>query len=150
MAIPEQRPDDLPWHEDVDKREQVGRSAEDEFGFFWRCHCGGEFVRHDERPGLPDYSCPECGQIVEVKSAPDAERYGAITLSQIPFDHYAPDVLIAWRPEPGRWLGAYRRELVALGPAKKPTHGDRATWFYRVSISPFVPLDGMGFGKRQT
>ena len=148
MDIPKQGSTDLPWHEDLKKRLQVGRSAEDEFGFFWRCHCGGEFTRHDKTPGIPDYSCGECGQIIEIKSAPDAERYGAITISQIPFDHYAPSVLIAWRPEPGRWLGAYRRDLETMGPARKPTHGNRATWFYRVSIAPFAILEEMGFNKR--
>lgn len=148
MAIPKSGPDDLPWHENVDKREQVGRSAEDEFGFFWRCHCGGEFIRHDKKPGVPDYSCDECDQIVEIKSAPDAEKYGAITISQIPFNRYSPGVLIAWRPEPGRWMGAYRRDLEAMGPARKPTHGKRATWFYRVSIAPFEELEKLGFHKR--
>ena len=120
----------------------VGASAENEFDETWRCYCGGKFEELHWSLHRGDRKCDRCGQIVEIKGAPEAEEHNAITLSQIPFDGYSDDVIFAWRPMPGDWRGVLKSDAVVLTGPHSPANpkGKRPTSFYRVSIKEFVRL----------
>ena len=141
MVIPEQGPDDLPWHEDVKKRANVGGNAEDEFPQQFRCYCGGMFGHYAPHPGAPDFWCLSCKQMVDTKNAPEARRYGTLTISQVPFDNYTDKTVIAWREKKNLWWGIYKKDAVVHSGPHEPTHSSAPTRFYRIHINNFVPLD---------
>ena len=117
----------------------VGEDAEDEFDTLWWCPCGGNFV--PQHHPLPDRKCEDCGLEVDVKGAPEAKDYGTITISQRPFDSWDDGVVIAWRPSPHEWYGTRKHECEAEGPYPPAHEGKRPTWFYKIDISPFRPLE---------
>ncbi len=128
---------------DDEIKEKVGRVAEDEFVRLWWCHCGGCFQRQPHP--LPDYKCESCSQEVDVKSAPEAEDYGAITISKVPFEKYPPSMIIAWQPSLGDWRGLRRGDAIVIEKPRPPDTMERKrpTWYYRIAISNFVPLDNL-------
>jgi len=125
------------WHDDYGKRKSVGDSAEIEFRKAWLCHCGGRFRKYAPSPGLPDFVCEGCGQMVDVKSG--SPKYPSI--SQVPFDGYGSNVVLARRFSAGDWRGARKRDLDhhKRGPIP-PSHKDRGTFFYRFPPELFKPL----------
>jgi len=126
---------------DDDSKERIGQEAEDEFARLWECSCGHGFI-HQRHP-LPDYKCPSCGQEVDVKASPEAEDYGAITISKIPFEKYPPSMIIAWRPAAGDWRGLVRMDAIVIEEPRPPDtmNRKRPTWYYRIAISNFVRLN---------
>ena len=150
------RESDDEWHKNASHRRVVGSHAEAEFDYTWLCHCGGEFAKNDvEIIWYPDRICKKCGQLVDVKSPPQAAKYGKMLISQEPFDNYGDDLILVWRKNidangsviPIRWLGIYRSDAKASGPHKS-THEENATPFYKVDVRNFVPLEELGFVAR--
>jgi len=129
-----------PWHSDFGRRWRVGMEAEREFDRFWRCHCGGEFVRNDvANPYNPDRRCAKCGQLVDVKTSRSAPSAGFLCISQVPFDNYPNDLIIALRTEGGVWRGVRRADALYDGPFP-PAHENKGTWYYKIDMSNFVYL----------
>lgn len=126
-------------HKSAEERKRHGDLAEREFLQDWLCRCGGSFERADSRAGLPDFRCRDCGLRVDVKvqfSSPSP------SISQIPFDGYPDNLVVARQTGPGHWTGAEKRTLMRCKSGLFPaTHSERATWFYRFPASAFKPLD---------
>jgi hypothetical protein len=63
------------------------------------------------------------------------------SVSQIPFDGYADDVIIARKFGAGVWRGARKRDVnrYKSGPIP-PSHNERGTFFYRFLPKLFRPL----------
>ncbi len=139
----------MPWHDGIDAREREGLGAEEEFINGFRCHCGGRF--QELHTFKVDATCDNCGQLVNVKTSPDTEKWGNITISSRPLDGYPDDLLIVVRraldkDEAGRWVGCFACDVQKDGPHKS-THKERATPFYKISLSTFVPLEALGLGN---
>src|SRR3990167_8521161 len=99
----------MKWHDDANIRKRGGDAAENLFTAEVACLCGGQFNFIGElRPGFPDFTCNFCGQLVDVKSSPQAERTGNISVSAIPWDNYPPDVLIVIKIK-GVWIGQFKQ-----------------------------------------
>src|SRR5688572_19499078 len=97
------------WHEDANTRKRVGDALENLFAKEVRCHCGGEFQFIGHRyKGCPDYTCDYCGQLVDVKGSPQAERTGNLAVSAIPWSKYPDELLLATKVK-GQWVGEYKR-----------------------------------------
>lgn len=134
----------MAWHDDAQKRHELGIPAEEEWVDTFRCHCGGRFLLINTM-GY-DATCENCGQLVDIKTSPDTEKWGNITISQIPFDNYPDDLLLTVKRANGLWVCAYRQGLMAEGPYP-PTHSERATWFYKVSLEQFVAPENLGYQR---
>ena len=130
------------WHDKYQDRLSVGERAQVEFESLWRCACGGCFERVDSRR-LPDYHCRKCQKRVEVKASSLLADY-TISISQIPLDTMAADVIIAWRYDTGDWIGCLRRNIIIAGGPYPPRHAERGTWWYKVSLAGFRPLTTFG------
>lgn len=135
------------WHEDPEIREELGDSAEDEFIETFKCHCGKGQFQFIGTEVLPDFTCDYCGQLVDVKTSPKTEKWGNVTISQIPFDNYPDDLIIAVRRSNGVWCMAYKQGLIVDGP-HPPTHSSRPTWFYKVALDQFVSPEELGIGRQ--
>lgn len=117
-------------------KQEIGQSAEDEFDKIWMCaFCDCKFV--PQPPPEPDRVCPKCGIEIDVKGAPEAQDYGTITISQIPFEKWHSGVIIAWRPRPGSWYGTRKYFCNAEGPFPPAQDGKRPTPFYKIPLKAF-------------
>ena len=114
------------WHDDANTRKSIGDEVESLFESTVTCACGGRFrfVGH-LRPGFPDFTCETCGQLVDVKASPQAERTGNISVSAIPWQNY-PDEMILVTRIGGEWIGEYKHLIqVENHAAFQPTHARR-------------------------
>lgn len=111
------------WHESAERREQLGKELERRFTKTVRCACGGDFKYiGDMKPGIPDFTCEDCGQLVDVKYSPQAESTGNLSVSAIPWQHYPEDLLLVTRIR-GKWLGEFKRYIEPEpGVPRQPTH----------------------------
>ena len=141
----------MAWHSDQSKRQAVGINAEVVFQRDFICKCGGSFDAYykEKKPGSPDFKCLKCGQLVEVKTSKKGRKYNAITISQVPFDNYDENVIIAWLDEFGTWEGVYRKNAVTVGGVREPAHKEKGTRYYVVRTSNFFPLDSVLRNKEQ-
>ena len=128
----------MPWHDNAKSRLSIGDTAENEFEATWSCHCGEEFV-HQHGP-VPDFRCPKCGQLVDVKSRIHED---AIAISQIPFDKTYPPGLIVAVQEDGLWIGCERKDMEVKSGPHAPAHSERGTWYYWIWLRTFQALDFM-------
>lgn len=128
---------------DDESKEKIGLDAEDEFDHNWLCVCGTKMI--PQSPPLPDRICPICGVQVDIKGAPEAAKYGAICISQIPFEKYPENLYIAWRVGEREWRGIMKREAIILEPPRSPDtlNRKRPTSYYRISIYNFWPLQNI-------
>src|SRR3990167_7514514 len=113
----------MKWHNNADERKRGGDEVEKIFQNKVNCSCGGAFkFIGDSYPGCPDYTCENCGQLIDVKSSPQAERTGNIAVSIIPYSNYPDDLLLVTLIK-GQWLGEYKMYISQknLRPFK-PTH----------------------------
>lgn len=129
----------MKWHEDINKRIAIGDEAEDEFPEVYACHCGKGTFQFIGTATLPDFTCDHCGQLVDVKNSPRALETKRLPISQIPFNHYANDLIIALRLAPGIWSGCYRSDAIFEGPYP-PRHKERGTHWYMISLENWQPL----------
>jgi hypothetical protein len=134
------------WHENAVTRKHGGDQVEHLFTKEVRCHCGGEFqFIGNLRPGFPDFTCDRCGQLVDVKSSPQAEQTGNLAVSAIPWSHYPCDMLLATKIH-GEWIGEYKLHISVKNPMPySATHRSRATKFHLISWKPFRRLSEMGY-----
>jgi hypothetical protein len=144
MAVSEPGSADLPWHEDENERKRIGQRAERAFPEEWGCSCGGKFEKI-QAPFAPDFKCNKCGQVVDAKGNQDAEKYGWLPVSKIPFEKYSDNTIIAWSPKNKPFIGIRKRDAI-LHPngAYPPSHKSKGTWFYLVKIDNFEPLENFG------
>ena len=134
------------WHDDPIIRQQIGDQAEKQFPLQVRCHCGGTFqFVGDRRAGFPDFTCENCGQLVDVKNSPQAERTGNIAVSVQPWEGYHEHMLLVTKVR-GQWIGQYKMFIyfASRGPLE-PTHTVRATRFHLIPWKQFMPLKELGY-----
>jgi hypothetical protein len=111
------------WHADPAIRRAIGDTVEDQFRQTVRCHCGGSFAfTGDAYRGAPDYTCENCGLLVDVKASPQSERTGNISVSVRPWDGYPEDLLLVTLVGE-RWLAEYKRNIVTTGPFPSTHNG---------------------------
>lgn len=141
----------MTWHSDADTRKRIGDEAETAFAKTVICSCGGRFSRiGDLKPGFPDFTCDNCGQLVDVKASPQSERTGNIAVSAIPWSRYPTDLLLVTRIR-GQWLAQYKRSIAVLNRVPfEPTHngGHRQygnTRFHLIAWKDFKPIQAFGF-----
>jgi len=134
------------WHENAVTRKRGGDQAENLFAKEVRCHCGGHFEFIGSlRPGFPDFTCDYCGQLVDVKSSPQAEQTGNLAVSAIPWSHYSYNTLLVTKIN-GEWIGEYKLYISVKNHSPyQPTHKSRATKFHLISWKPFRPLTEIGY-----
>lgn len=143
-----------PWHANVESRKTVGDAYEVEFADSIRCHCGGAFqFIGDGFAGCPDFTCDNCGQLVEVKGSPQAERTGNIAVSAIPWSHYPNDMLLVTKIK-GRWIGEYKGRIGSVSEVYMPTHHSTDKKFHntRFRLIPwktFRTLSSLGYQPRR-
>lgn len=110
------------WHDSSITRKKLGDAAEQEFARVHVCSCGGHFsFIGDVRAGFPDFTCDHCGRLVDVKSSPQSEKTGNISVSAIPWQRYPEDMLLVTCIG-DRWIGEYKRNIHISTPAREPTH----------------------------
>lgn len=138
------------WHDSAEKRKAIGDSAEREFEKEVRCVCGGRFAFiGDSYPGCPDFTCEQCGALVDVKSSPQSKQTGNLAVSSIPWRNYPGDLLLVTNVS-GKWIGEYKRNIILVGREQSPTHSPDgsqlgATRFYLISWKTFRTLSDLGF-----
>lgn len=141
------------WHDNAAVREAVGKTAESDFASSIVCHCGGRFkFIGDSYPGCPDFTCDICGQLVDVKISPQAERTGNLAVSVIPWRHYPDDLLLVTIIN-GRWLGEYKQHIQIVSGDRAPTHAStgtrlKNTRFNLISWKTFRTLADLGYRRR--
>lgn len=135
----------MTWHNDPNRRKAMGDSGEDSFAAQCICPCGGHFdFIGDRRIGFPDFTCDNCGQLVDVKTSEQAERTGNLAVSSIPWDHYPEDMLLATCIN-GKWIAEYKRNIRPKNSRPfDPTHNSQGshlknTSFYLISWKCFRP-----------
>lgn len=143
------------WHSDQQKRISVGDAAETEWADSWRCLCGGRF--RDLHTYGADFTCEYCGLLIDIKTSPATEKFGNITISEIPFDNMPEDEVIVARragdsDEAGRWIACLVRDIAKIGPFesthRRQTAGPyKPTRFYKVSLRTFIPAEAFGFNR---
>jgi len=141
----------MKWHDDANTRARIGNEVEDKFSDAVICSCGGRFnFIGDSYPGCPDFTCENCGQLVDVKSSPQAERTGNLSVSVVPWSNY-PDELLIVMQIAGRWIGEYKRYIQLLDSApQKATHHSQHpkfgnTSFHLIAWKNFRSLESLGF-----
>ena len=138
------------WHDDAKAREKVGKDAEREFENEVKCSCGGKFdFIGDRYAGCPDYTCEICGQLVDVKSSPQAEQTGNLAVSVIPWGKYPDELLLVTRIR-GTWIGEYKQNISIVSSNNSPTHNStntpyKNTSFHLISWKKFKKLQSLGF-----
>ncbi len=136
----------MQWHDNADTRKKYGDELEDLFVQSTRCSCGGQFeFIGDKKAGWPDFTCDNCGQLVDVKSSPQAEQTGNIAVSATPWKNYPEDLLLVTRIK-GDWIGEYKKFIRTLNDQPfSPTHNSRPTRFFLISWKQFRKLEALGF-----
>lgn len=138
------------WHDNCDTRKAYGDLAENVFADTCRCSCGGRFdFIGDKQKGFPDYTCDNCGKLVDVKYSPQAEDTGNIAVSSIPWDHYPDDLLLVTFIK-GKFIGAYKKDIQTINRTpRNPTHFTKGvfgnTQFYLIPWAKFSDLEELGF-----
>jgi hypothetical protein len=141
----------MKWHDDANTRKEIGAGYERQFENEIRCHCGGSFsFIGSQQAGFPDFTCDNCGQLVDVKSSPQAERTGNIAVSAIPWSHYPDDMLLVAYVK-GRWIGEYKQNITVKNKNPfAPTHRSnnsnlKNTDFHLVSWRQFRDIRDMKY-----
>ena len=138
------------WHEDARNRKKIGEDSEAVFSMTITCKCGGRFKYIGKYMGGPDFKCESCGQLVDVKSSPQAEQTGNISVSSVPFSHYTNSTLIAVMIK-STWLGEYKENIHPRNSTPNaPTHSSsdsslKDTSWYLVSWRSFKTLESLGY-----
>lgn len=142
----------MAWHDSADARKAIGDNLQDLFRDCVTCACGGHFdFIGGFHPGFPDFTCENCGQLVEVKSSPQAERTGNLAISAIPWTHYPDDVLIVTCIK-GKWIGEFKKNITPINRnPNPPTHQSqhktfKNTEWFLISWKNFRDLQALGFG----
>lgn len=141
------------WHANADTRKAIGDEVEKAFAQTIACHCGGHFqFIGDAYPGCPDYTCDNCGQLVDVKSSPQAEQTGNLSVSVVPWGKYPDDLLLVTRID-GRWIGEYKRNIQPVSKDHAPTHCStntpfKNTRFHLIAWKDFKALARLGYKRR--
>ena len=133
------------WHLSYQARKRYGEQMEKKFQAEVRCHCSGAFSAIGLlRPGFPDFTCENCGQLVDVKASPQSEQTGNLAVSATPWKNYPDDVLLVtyWR---GQWHGQYKRYLQPSSALHRPTHAERPTRFVLLACMRLRPLATLGY-----
>jgi hypothetical protein len=139
----------MAWHDNDKNRKAFGDMAEKRFANQFRCSCGGQFdFIGDKGPGYPDFTCDNCGRLVEVKFSPQAEQTGNISISAIPWDGYPDDLLVVTFIN-GRLIGEEKQNIHIQEPvAREPTHHKlgnyKNTRFYLISWMQFRESEELG------
>lgn len=117
------------WHDSDKKRKAIGDKAEKRFQNEFHCLDGGRFVYiGDQYRGCPDFTCENCGRLVDVKFSPQAEQTGNIAVSATPYDKYPDDLLIVTFVN-GRLIGEYKKFIHIPTPvAREPAHQKPGTY----------------------
>lgn len=147
--------DRQPWHIDPAKRLRKGDDAEKEWMDEWCCFCGGRFqLLHTYNA---DFTCDNCGLLLDVKTSPATERWNNITISERPLDSMPDDQFIVVRrandvEEAGRWVACRVGEIEKEGPfesthKKQKQSSLKPTRFYKVSLRTFAPAEIYGFQR---
>lgn len=139
----------MAWHDDAELRLAVGSKPEARFPVEVRCHCGGEFqfIGHSY-PGCPDFTCGECGQLVDVKNSPQSTQTGNLAVSTTPWLDYPEDLLLVTHYL-GSWIGAYKKQITPLNSEPlQPTHASRPTSFFLICLDPAIFRDLVDLGYR--
>lgn len=137
------------WHSDERIRKKIGDGAEDLFEAQVRCYCGGKFqFIGDQRIGFPDFTCEYCGQLVDVKSSPQAEKTGNIAVSEIPFSKYSDNTLVVVNIK-GEWLGEYKGYIKVknknpYSPTRHSPGKFKNTRYHLITWKNFRRLDAIG------
>jgi len=141
----------MAWHSNANTRKRGGDQAEKLFAKHVLCHCGSRFkFIGNRRKGFPDFTCENCGQLVDVKSSPQAEQTGNIAISAIPWSHYHDETLIAVFIH-GEWIGQYKQFIYVPDPEpRKPTHDGRHSYlkntdWHLISWKSFPKLSDLGY-----
>lgn len=141
------------WHDHPEIREAIGTVSENDFSAHIVCICGGRFkFIGDSYPGCPDFTCDNCGQLVDVKSSPQAQYTGNLSVSVIPWSHYPDDLILATKID-GEWIGEYKRNIQLVSKDNTPMHQSvhptlKNTRFHLISWAKFKSLKSMGYGER--
>lgn len=138
------------WHDDAKIRKAMGDELETLFKSDVTCACGGRFVFiGDALPGSPDFTCNNCGRLVDVKSSPQAEQTGNIAVSAKPWQNYPDDMLLVTRINEA-WIGEFKKFIITRNQRPfEPTHNSRGTHlkntrFYLISWKQFKPICELG------
>lgn len=141
----------MKWHDNAHTRKAIGDKSEGSFTEQVHCHCGGYFnFIGSLRPGYPDFTCSECGQLVDVKSSPQAEQTGNLSVSAIPWNNYPGDMLLCAFVK-GQWIGEYKGKISTKNIRPfAPTHNSRDsqlgnTEWYLISWRNFSTLQQLGY-----
>lgn len=141
----------MTWHNSATTRKKIGDASESNFIQAVRCYCGGSFrFIGDLQAGYPDFTCSECGQLVDVKSSPQAEKTGNLSVSAIPWSNYPHDMLLCAFIK-GEWIGEYKSQISPKNIKPfSPTHNSRDshlgnTEWYLISWRNFGSLASMGY-----
>lgn len=142
------------WHDDANRRKHGGDVAESLFAAQVRCHCGGRFsFVGNVKAGFPDFTCENCGQLVDVKSSPQSERTGNLSISAIPWQGYPDEMLLVTRIK-GIWLGEYKRHIVVKEQPRQPTHNSRHAYlknteWYIIPWKNFREISVFGYNVQE-
>lgn len=141
----------MKWHDSAITRKKIGDASESNFTQAVRCYCGGTFnFIGNLRKGFPDFTCSECGQLVDVKSSPQAERTGNLSVSAIPWNRYPGDMLLCAFIN-GKWIGEYKGKISTQNIRPfSPTHNSRDshlgnTEWYLICWRKFSKLTELGY-----
>jgi len=140
----------MKWHDNENTRKRLGDEAEKLFEQQVRCRCGGHFkFIGDAWKGCPDFTCENCGQLVDVKSSPQSEETGNIAVSARPWADYPDEMLLVTRIK-GRWIGEYKRHIAINGQPRKSTHNSthsylKNTEWYLIPWKNFPNLSDLGY-----
>lgn len=140
----------MKWHEDENNRKQIGDSTEKLFEKQVRCYCGGKFnFIGNLRAGFPDFTCENCGQLVDVKSSPQSEKTGNIAVSAIPWSNYPDEMFLVTRIK-GQWIGEYKKHIRPknTNPFAPTHHGAgkfKNTEFHLIAWRNFQTLENFGY-----
>lgn len=141
----------MTWHSDPSKRKQYGDMLESAFAKEVRCSCSDSFVFiGDAYLGNPDFTCKNCGLLVDVKGSPQAERTGFISVSAKPWKGYPWDLLLVTKIG-GIWIGEYKKHIHLENECPHaPTHRStnshlKNTRWHLISWRQFRKLTDMGF-----
>ena len=141
------------WHANAETRKAIGDQAESTFAAQMACVCGGRFkFIGDAYAGCPDFTCDRCGQLVDVKTSPQAIRTGNLAVSVVSWRHYPDDLLLVTKIN-GQWLGEYKLNIRLASQNHAPAHASTGTHFKNTSFhliawKDFRPLTVLGYQRR--
>lgn len=139
----------MKWHANAQTRHKLGTQLEDRFQDEWQCGCGGDFAFiGDNYPGCPDFTCDNCGLLVDIKYSPQAEKTNNLAISARPWNGYPDDLLIVTSYK-GNWVGQAKKQITPLNTRPfDATHKTRPTKFFLIPLRNFTRLEFLNFLKK--